>query len=76
MMIPIIFVDTSFILAIIFGFLIASRKCDQAIVTSEAALDIAFGQRPVGRIVIGLFGQVVPKTVRNFEALANHEVYM
>lgn len=36
--------------------------------------DITIGGEKAGRIVIGLFGEVVPKTVRNFVALANHEV--
>lgn len=32
--------------------------------------DVAIGDRPVGRIVIGLFGHTVPKTVRNFVTFA------
>ncbi len=47
---------------------------ENAYVTSEAALDMAIDQKPIGRIVIGLFGEIVPKTVENFEALANHKV--
>ena len=41
---------------------------------SQAYFDITIGGEKQGRIVIGLFGEVVPKTVRNFIALATHEV--
>jgi len=41
----------------------------QAEVTSRVFLDISMEQKYVGRIVLGLHGGVVPKTVRNFEAL-------
>lgn len=41
----------------------------QAEVTSRAYLDIAIRGQPAGRIVLGLHGTVVPKTVRNFETL-------
>lgn len=44
------------------------------LVTSKAYLDISIGNEPKGRIVIGLFGKTVPKTVDNFKALASHEV--
>ncbi len=36
--------------------------------------DITIGGKEEGRIVIGLFGKTVPKTVKNFVALAKHDV--
>ncbi len=41
----------------------------QAEITSRVFLDIAMNHQPLGRIVIGLHGTVVPKTVKNFETL-------
>ncbi|KAI6656019.1 Peptidyl-prolyl cis-trans isomerase B [Oopsacas minuta] len=42
-------------------------------VTTTVYFDVAIGDEPIGRIVIGLFGGTVPKTVRNFVALTTHE---
>ncbi|EEE54351.1 hypothetical protein OsJ_01342 [Oryza sativa Japonica Group] len=41
----------------------------QAKVNSKCFFDVEVGGEPAGRIVIGLFGEVVPKTVDNFRAL-------
>jgi peptidylprolyl isomerase len=41
----------------------------QAEITSRACFDVTIDNKPVGRIVVGLYGSVVPKTVHNFEVL-------
>jgi len=41
----------------------------QAEITSRVYFDIAIDDQPMGRIVMGLHGNVVPKTVKNFETL-------
>lgn len=48
----------------------------QAPVTSRVYFDIAIDQQPVGRIVVGLHGSVVPKTVHNFETLCRGDTTM
>ncbi|KAI3992197.1 hypothetical protein MKX01_004116 [Papaver californicum] len=41
----------------------------QAEVTTKVFFDVDIGGEPAGRIVIGLFGNEVPKTVEDFHAL-------
>ena len=43
-------------------------------VTDKVFFDIEIDQEPVGRIVIGLFGDVVPRTVMNFRSIAEGDL--
>ncbi|KAK6260442.1 hypothetical protein SCA6_014916 [Theobroma cacao] len=48
---------------------IANDVALQSKVTTKCFFDVEVGGEPVGRIVMGLFGDVVPRTVENFRAL-------
>jgi peptidyl-prolyl cis-trans isomerase B (cyclophilin B) len=65
--------------ALICTFLLATiavavnAQADKAEVTDKVFFDMEIDGKPAGRITIGLFGGVVPKTAANFKALATGE---
>ncbi|KXZ53323.1 hypothetical protein GPECTOR_7g1217 [Gonium pectorale] len=52
---------------------ILARADEEPVVTQKVFFDVTLGGAPAGRIVLGLYGEVVPKTVANFVALSTGE---
>ena len=49
---------------------ISQIESKRILATQRVFFDIKIGDEPAGRVVIGLFGHIVPKTVENFAQLA------
>jgi peptidylprolyl isomerase len=58
---------------VIFATVSVDGKKDLETVTNKVFFDVEIDGKNVGRVVIGLFGETVPKTVENFRALCTGE---
>ncbi|KAF9428859.1 Peptidyl-prolyl cis-trans isomerase B [Podila epigama] len=63
-------IKRTFLLFIAAVALAVTVQAAEPVVTHKVYFDIEQGDKPLGRIVIGLFGEGVPKTVQNFLELA------
>lgn len=57
----------------LFFFMSATVEAKGPKITNQVYFDIEHGGKPMGRIVMGLYGKTVPKTAENFRALATGE---
>ncbi|XP_060074218.1 putative peptidyl-prolyl cis-trans isomerase [Ylistrum balloti] len=63
--------EVSQVLALVLLAILPCVQGSDLVVTKKVFFDISIGGEPAGKIVIGLFGDVVPKTTENFAQLAS-----
>ena len=62
---------TGLLLYVLFN---AVKADTETTVTRKVFFDVSLGGQPIGKIVLGVFGNTAPKTVANFVSLAGNEV--
>ena len=63
---------TAFVVGSIAGY---EATAPLATITQKVYMDIEIGGKDAGRIVYGLYGDVVPKTVANFATICKGDFY-
>lgn len=63
----------STILLVLFSAVRGVEAAEDPVITHKVFFEVHEGEVPLGRIVMGLYGEVVPKTAENFRALATGE---
>jgi cyclophilin family peptidyl-prolyl cis-trans isomerase len=69
------FVAVAFLVsaAFLYSLPIGDAKADLETITHKVYFDVDIGGQSAGRVVMGLFGETVPKTAENFRALCTGE---
>jgi peptidyl-prolyl cis-trans isomerase B (cyclophilin B) len=57
------------LVALVFVFAGSAEAAKGPVITNKVFFDIEHDGKPLGRVVMGLYGKTVPKTVENFRAL-------
>jgi len=65
-----VFVAGPLLMGVVLCQLWLTSSASDTLVTSKVFLDVSIGGKPIGRIVIGLFGRTSPLTAKNFETIA------
>ncbi|KAH9509370.1 hypothetical protein Btru_045742 [Bulinus truncatus] len=64
--------QSSVFIFLFLNFISVTNGNEKVLVTDKVYFDIAIGTEKIGTIVIGVFGDLAPKTSRNFVELSSH----